>query len=61
LKEFLEPQFRAAKERSLNVTHLLVFAEGLPLAGDAAEKLAEKLSRFATGAAFVEAYAEATK
>jgi hypothetical protein len=61
LKEFLEPQFRAAKERSLNVTHLLVFADGLPVAGDAPEKLAEKLTRFATGAAFVEASAEASK
>jgi hypothetical protein len=45
----------------LNVTHLLVFADGLPVAGDAPEKLAEKLTRFATGAAFVEASAEASK
>jgi hypothetical protein len=61
LKEFLEPQFRAAKEKSLNVTHLLVFADGLQVTGDAPEKLAEKLTRFATGAAFVEASAEASK
>jgi hypothetical protein len=61
LKEFLEPQFRAAKEKKLDATYLITFSEGLALGGDAPEKLAEKLARFATGAAFVEAYAEATK
>lgn len=61
LKEYLEPQFRAAREKDLNATYLLTFAEGFPLAGDGPEKLAEKLTRFATGAAFVEAYAEAAK
>jgi hypothetical protein len=61
LKEFLEPQFRAAKEKKLDATYLLTFIDGLALDGDAPEKLAEKLTRFATGAAFVEAYAEAKK
>lgn len=61
LKEFLEPQFRAAKEKNLNATYLLKFTNGLTLDSDAAEKLSEKLTRFATGAAFVEAYAEAAK
>jgi hypothetical protein len=61
LKEFLEPQFRAAKETGLTTTYLLTFPDGLSLEGDAPEKMAEKLSRFATGAAFVEAYAEAAK
>lgn len=40
LKEFLEPQFRAAKEKSLNATYLIAFTEGLSLDGDATEKLA---------------------
>jgi hypothetical protein len=61
LKEYLEPQFRAAKESSLSTTYLLTFTTGLPMDGDHAEKLTEKLARFATGAAFVEAYAEAAK
>lgn len=61
LKEFLEPQFRAAKEKHLNATYVLSFTDGLTLDSDAPEKLAEKLARFATGAAFVEAYAEAAK
>ena len=61
LKEYLEPQFRAAKETSLQTRYLLTFTGGLDLSGDHAEKLTEKLARFATGAAFVEAYAEAAK
>ena len=35
------------------------FGEGLPLSGDAPEKLTEQLTRFATGSAYVEAVAEA--
>jgi hypothetical protein len=61
LKEFLEPQFRAAADTLLSTTYLLTFSEGLALEGDAPKKLTEKLARFATGAAFVEAYAEAAK
>lgn len=61
LKEFLEPQFRAAREKKLDATYVITFTNGLALDGDAPEKLAEKLARFATGAAFVEAYAEAAK
>jgi len=37
----------------------LGFTEGLTLSGDAVEKLTEQLTRFATGAAYVEATAEA--
>jgi hypothetical protein len=59
LKEFLEPQFRAASETDLKATFTFTFAEGLPLDGDAPEKMTERLTRFASGAAFVEAHAEA--
>ncbi len=61
VKEFLDPQLRAAKERTLQATFDLTFAEGLPLKGDAAEKLTDKLSKFAAGAAAVAATAEAKK
>ncbi len=63
LKEFLVPQFRAAKaegsETSLETTYTLTFNEGLDLGGDEPSKLTERLARFATGAVFVEARAEA--
>ena len=63
LKEFLVPQFRAARsaggDTNLQTTYSLRFEEGLSLDGDAAEKLTERLARFATGAVFVEAQAEA--
>lgn len=61
LKEFLEPQFRAAREKELKVTYLLSFVDGLELGGDQPKLITDKLTRFATGAAFVEAYAEAVK
>jgi hypothetical protein len=59
LKEFLEPQFRASPEKAMKIVYTLTFPEGLPLTGDASEKLTERLARFATGAALVEASAEA--
>lgn len=59
LREFLEPQLRAASTKTINATFNLTFSEGLDLGGDAAEKLVEQLTRYATGAAFVEATAEA--
>ena len=58
VKEFLDAQFRAAKEQDLKTTYLLSFEQGLELAGDAAEKLTEKLVKFASGAAYVTAVAE---
>lgn len=57
LKDFLDPQLRAAREKTVEVRFDLSFAAGLPMAGDAPEKLTEQLTRFATGAAFVEATA----
>lgn len=63
LKEFLVPQFRAAKaegsETNLETTYTLTFTDGLDLAGDEPSKLTERLARFATGAVYVEARAEA--
>ncbi|TAK25717.1 MAG: DUF499 domain-containing protein [Myxococcaceae bacterium] len=58
VKDFLDPQLRAAKDRDFSLTFTLTFKGGLVLDGDAPEKLAEKLTRFATGAAYVEAHAE---
>ena len=58
LKEFLEPQLRDASSTTLTAGFELTFAEGLPMKGDAPEKLTERLVRFASGAAYVSATAE---
>ena len=59
VKDFLDPQLRAAKDKDLCVTCSIAFTEdGLPLAGDAPEKLAERLTKFGTGAAYVAITAE---
>jgi hypothetical protein len=58
IKEFLDPQFRAAKEKDLTMLYRLEFLDGLPLDGDHPEKLRDKLTRYATGAAYVEAQAQ---
>ncbi len=59
LKDFLQPQLRAASETHVEIIFTLTYASGLDLNADESEKMTEKLARFATGAAFVEAYAEA--
>ena len=59
VKEFLEPQLRDADSRDLQAGFELTFAEGLAMEGDAPEKLTERLARFASGAAYVSATAEA--
>lgn len=59
VREFLEPQLRDATARNLEAGFELTFAEGLPMAGDAAETFTERLSRFAGGAAYVSATAHA--
>ena len=58
VKEFLEPQLRDAASKDLQAGFVLTFAEGLSMRGDAAEKFTERLSRFASGAAYVSATAE---
>lgn len=45
IKDFLEPQLRAARERTLTATYLLTFNDGLSLAGDEPEKLTGQLSK----------------
>lgn len=59
VKDFLEPQLRAAREKDLSVQFTVVFQDGLSLAGDAPEQLAERLCRLGAGAAYVSATAEA--
>ena len=59
LKDFLEPQLRAAKEKTMQARFQIGFADGLPLSGDGPEKVTEQLTRFASGSAYVEAIAEA--
>ena len=58
VKEFLEPQLRDASSTNIEAGFQLSFAEGLPMDGDEAEKLTERLARFASGAAYVSATAE---
>ena len=58
VREFLELQLRDASSRNLEVGFELTFEDGLSMQGDAAEKLTERLSRFASGAAYVSATAE---
>ncbi len=60
IKDFIEPLQRAATERTLEAGFRLTFNDGLPLAGDAPEKLAERLTRIGAAAAYVSASAEAT-
>ena len=59
VREFIEPQLRDASARTLQAGFELVFAEGLAMQGDTAEKLTERLCKFASGAAYVSASAEA--
>ena len=59
VREFLEPQLRDAESTDLRIRFGLAFSSGLPLSGDAPEKLTERLGRFASGAAYVSATAEA--
>ena len=57
VKEFLEPQLRAASTHSVDTAFQLKFAHGLSMQGDAAEKITERLTRFASGGAYVSATA----
>jgi len=61
LKDFLEPQLRAAREKTMHARFEVGFSNGMPMSGDVPEKMTEQLTRFATGSAYVEAIAEATK
>ena len=59
VREFLEPQLRAASTTRLEAGFTLTFADGLTMQGQAPEQLTEELCRFANGAAFVTATARA--
>ncbi len=61
VREFLEPQLRDASSGNLEAGFELAFGDGLSMQGDAADKFTERLSRFASGAAYVSATAEASK
>ena len=58
VREFLQPQVRDAAAANLQAGFELTFADGLSMQGDAAEKLTERLAKFASGAAYVSASAE---
>ncbi len=58
IKDYFEPQFRAAKESDLKTTIAFEFESGLLLGEDVTEKFIEKLTRFASATAYVEASAE---
>lgn len=57
IKDFLEPQLRAAREKDVTVTITLTFSEGLALSGPDPEQLTERLGKFGSGAAYVAATA----
>lgn len=59
VKEFLDPQLRAASEKDMKVEFTLTFDDGLGLDGGEPEALTEKLCKFGAGAAFVSARAKA--
>lgn len=58
LKDFLDPQLKLAAEKDITIVFRMFYKEGLPTSGEGAAKLVEQLTRFATGAAYVEAIAE---
>ena len=58
VKEFLEPQLRDAHTSDLHAVFELTFAQGLKMVGDGAEKLTDRLAKFATGSAHVSAAPE---
>ncbi len=59
VREFLEPQLRAAAATELRAAFALTFPDGLPMQGDVAEQLSERLCKFASGAAYISATARA--
>ena len=59
VREFLEPQLRAASTTQLEASFTLTFPAGLAMQEQAPEQLTEQLCRYANGAAFVSATARA--
>ena len=58
VKEFLEPQRKAAKTACGQIRMTVTFPQGLALAGDEPEKFAEKLTRLGAGTIQIQATAE---
>jgi len=58
LKDFLDPQLKLAAEKDVKVIFTLSYKDGLATSGEPPLKLIEQLTRFATGAAYIEAIAE---
>lgn len=58
-EEFLQQQLSGAKSTTVEATFDLSFTERLPIAGEAAEILTDRLCRFASGAALISATAVA--
>jgi len=58
LKDFLDPQIRAAADKDVSVVFNIAFTQGLPLDGDEPKKTTDRLCRFGAGAAYVRATAE---
>jgi hypothetical protein len=61
VKEFLDAQLRSAANKTMEASYEVAFDSGLSMAGDSAEKFTERLTKFASGAAYVTASAEAAK
>jgi hypothetical protein len=61
IKDFLEPQLRAARQKDEHVTLGMKFSAGLSLEGKEAETFSERLTRFGTGVVYVTATAEGQK
>ncbi len=59
VREFLEPQLRAAPEKTLTAEFELRMETGLAMTGDAPERLTERLARHVAGAAHVTASIDA--
>lgn len=58
VKDFLEPQLRAARHKDVRLVFEMRFADGLALGGSAPEALTERLARYSSGAAYVTATAK---
>ena len=57
LKDFLAPQLQDAAEHNAGIEFTLGFPEGMDLAAQGPEKIAERLGAYASGSAFIKATA----
>lgn len=58
VKDFLDPQIRAAKETSFKVCYEVVFNQGLQINQESTTAFTERCARFASGSVYIEASAE---